>query len=101
MQLQEQLSEIEKLNAQVVAIATTGDQQDVEKSKRNLELTYTLIPTPNRNVAEKYKLQFDSFGAAYETIIIDKKGFVRFKGKDDRATRTASSRIIKELEGIQ
>ena len=101
MELQERIAEIEKLNAEVIAIATSGNQQNVEKSKRNLELTYTLIPTPNRNVVEEYKLQYDSLcGGAYGTIIIDKKGFMRFKSNDDRATRTSPSKIIKELQGI-
>ncbi len=100
MQLQERISEIEKLDAKVIAISTAGNQQDVEKSIKNLDLSYTLIPTPNKNVGEKYQLQYDSSGAAYATIIIDKKGIVRFKGDDDRATRTTASKIIKELEGI-
>jgi len=100
VQLQKRISEIEKLNAKVIAIATAGDQQDVERSKRSLELTYALIPTPNKNVVEEYKLQYDSSGASYATIIIDKKGFVRFMGNDDRATRTPTSKIIKELQGI-
>ena len=101
MQLQERDSEIEKLNAEVIAIATAGNQQDVEKSKKNLELTYILIPTPNRNVVEKYQLRYDSFMAAYATIIISKEGRIRFKSVEDRATRTSASTIIKELQGIQ
>ena len=100
MKLQERISEIEKLNTEVIAIATAGNQQDVEKSIKNLELTYTLIPTPNRNVGEKYKIKYDSSGAAYATFIIDQQGFVRFKGNDDRSSRTTTSKIIKELEGL-
>ena len=100
MKLQEEISEIEKLNAELIAIAAVGNQQDVEKTKRNLELTYVLVPTPNRKVGEKYKLQYKSSGAAHATIIIDKKGFVRFRSNDDRATLTTASKIIKELQGI-
>ena len=101
MKLQEQINEIEKLNAEVIAIATAGNQDDVEKSKKSLELTYTLIPTPNRDVVEKYQLSYDSSGAAYTTIIIDNKGFVRFRSIDRSATRTSTSIIIKELQVIQ
>lgn len=101
MKLQEQITEIEKLNAEVIAVATAGNQKDVEKSKKKLELTFILIPTPNRDVVEKYRLQYDSSGAAYATIIIDKKGFVHFKSVDRSATRTSVSRIIKELQVIQ
>jgi peroxiredoxin len=100
VQLQERISEIEKLNAEVIAIATAGDQEDVEKSKRILEITYILIPKPNRKVVEEYGLKYNSSGEAYATIIIDKKGHVRFKGADDRATRTTPSKIITELQGI-
>jgi peroxiredoxin len=100
VKLQERISEIEKLNAEVIAIATAGNQQDVEKSKRKLELTYILVPTPNRHIVEKYQLRYDSSGAAYATIIIDQKGSVRFKSVDKSATRTPISKIIKELQAI-
>ena len=101
MQLQEKISEIEKLNAEVIAIATAGNQQDVEKSKGSLEITYILIPTPNKKVVEEYGLRYDSYGAAYATIIISKEGRIRFKSVEDHATRTSVSRIIKELQTIQ
>ena len=101
MKLQEQLSEIIKLDTEVIAISTTGDQQDVEKTKKILEITYILIPKPNGKIAEEYGLKYDSFGAAYATLIIDKKGHVRFKSVEEYATRTTISKIIKELQVIQ
>ena len=101
MQLQERIAEIEKLNAEVIAIATAGNQQDVEKSKGSLEITYSLIPTPNKKVVEEYGLRYDSFGAAYATFIIDKKGHIRFKRVETGSSRTSASKIIKELQGIQ
>ena len=101
MQLQEQISEIMKLDAEVIAISTTGNQKDVEKSKRVLEITYSLIPTPNGKIAKEYGLKYDSFGAAYATIILDKKGQVHFKRVEQYSARTSASTIIKELQGIQ
>ena len=101
MQLQEQISEIIKLDTEVIAISTSGNQKDVEKSKRVLEITYILIPMPNGKIAKEYGLKYDSFGAAYATIILDKKGQIRFKSVEEYATRTSVSRIIKELQGIQ
>ena len=101
MQLQEQISEIIKLDTEVIAISTSGNQKDVEKSKRVLEITYILIPMPNGEIAKEYGLKYDSFGAAYATIILDKKGQIRFKSVEEYATRTSVSRIIKELQGIQ
>jgi peroxiredoxin len=67
-QLQKQISDIEKLNTEVIAISTAGNQQDVEKSKENIEITYALIPTPNRKVVEEYGLSYDSYGGAYATF---------------------------------
>ena len=99
--MQEQISEIKNLDAEVIAISTTGNQKDVEKSKKVLEITYNLIPTPNGKIAQEYGLRYDSFGAAYATIILDKKGQIRFKSVEEYATRTSASRIIKELQGIQ
>ena len=99
--MQEQISKIKNLDAEVIAISTTGNQKDVEKSKKVLEITYNLIPTPNGKIAKEYGLRYDSFGAAYATIILDKKGQIRFKSVEEYATRTSASRIIKELQGIQ
>jgi peroxiredoxin len=102
-QLQKQISDIEKLNTKVIAISTTGNQQDVEKSKENIEITYVLIPTPNRKVVEEYGLSYNSSscGGAYATFIIDTKGHVRFKHVETVNTRTSVSEIIKELQIIQ
>jgi peroxiredoxin len=100
-QLQKYISDIEKLNTKVIAISTTGNQQDVEKSKENIEITYVLIPTPNRKVVEEYGLSYDfSCGGAYATFIIDTKGHVRFKHVETNKTRTDVSIIIKELQGL-
>ena len=99
-QLQKQISDIEKLNTEVIAISTTGNQQDVEKSKGNIEITYVIIPTPNRKVVEEYGLSYDSYGAAYATFIIDTKGHVRFKHVETNKTRTSVSEIIKELRSL-
>ena len=99
--MQEHISEIKNLDAEVIAISTTGNQKDVEKSKKVLEITYNLIPTPNGKIAKEYGLRYDSFGAAYATIILDKKGQIRFKSVEEYSARTSASRIIIELQGIQ
>ena len=56
---------------------------------------------PNRKVVEDFGLKYDFFSAAYATIIIGKKGRIRFKSVDEKFSRTSASRIIKELQGIQ
>jgi len=97
--VQKQVSEIEKLNAQVIAISTTGNQDDVKSTKNSLGITYTLIPTPNRRVGEDFNLTFDQ-GAAFATIIINKNGRIRYRGDNRWDRRTSVSQIIRELQGL-
>ncbi len=99
-ELQERISEIKKLNAEIIAIASIGDQQDVEKSKRLLGLTFTLIPKPDRKVAEDFGAWPQYMNRAVATIIIDKKGRIRFKEVSRSSYRTPASRIIRELQGL-
>jgi alkyl hydroperoxide reductase subunit AhpC len=74
-----------------MAFATSGNQDDVETSKSVQEITFTLIPTPNKSVAKDFGVR------TYATIIIDKSGIIRFKDVDDLAS---ASYIVKELQGI-
>ena len=90
-ELQEKISEIENLDAEVIAFATGGNQDDVKISKSFHEITFTLIPTPNRSVAKQFGVR------TYATIIIDKNGIIRFKEIDDI---TSASYILKELQAI-
>ncbi len=99
-ELQEQISEIKKLNTEVIAIASKGDQQDVEKSKRLLKLTYTLIPKPNRKVAEDFGVWNKYKNRAVATVILDKNGRIRFIEVSNSDYRTSASKIIRELQAI-
>ena len=99
-ELQERISEIEKLNAEVIAISSKGDQEDVEKIKRALGLTFTLIPKPNKKVAQDFGVWNNYRNRAVAAIIIDKKGLVRFIEVSNSDDRTSASKIIRELQGI-
>jgi peroxiredoxin len=99
-ELQERISEIEKLNAEVIAISSMGDQQDVEQIKKALGLTFTLIPKPNRKVAEDFGVWNRYRNRAVATIVIDKKGRIRFLEASNSDDRTSASKIIRELQGI-
>ena len=83
-----------------MAFATSGNQNDVKSTKRDLGITYTLIPTPNSKAVKDFGLGYGSHGAAFGTIIIDKKGDIRFKSVDKWNVRTSPSRIIKKLQGL-
>jgi len=99
-ELQERISEIEKLNAEVIAISTMGDHQDVEQIKKALGLTFTLIPKPNRKVAEDFGVWDRYRNRAVATIVIDKTGHIRFKEVSNSNDRTSASKIIRELQRI-
>jgi peroxiredoxin len=98
--LQERISEIEKLNSEVIAISTAGNHQDVEVTKGSLGISYILISIPNRQVVEDFGLRYNVFAAAYATFIIDKKGRIRFKSVDKVNDLTWPSKIIRELQGM-
>jgi len=99
-ELQERISEIEKLNAKVIAISSKGNQQDVEKMKRQLGLTFTLIPKPNRKVAEDFGVWNRYRNRAVATIVIDTKGRIRFLEVSNSDYRTGATKIIEELQRL-
>ena len=99
-ELQERISEIETLNAEVIAISSKGDQQDVERIKSHLGLTFTLIPKPNRKVAEEFGVWSRNRNRAVATIEIDKNGSIRYKEVSNSDDRTSASKIIRELQAI-
>ena len=73
----------------------------MERTKSSLGITFTLIPTPNRKVGNDFGVEYTYGGSAFATIIIDRKGSIRFKSLEDAWDRTSTSSIIKELQGIQ
>jgi len=99
-ELQERLSEINELNAEVIAISSKGDQQDVERIKRHLGLTFTLIPKPNKKVAEDFGVWNPYRNRAVATIVIDRKGRIRFIEASNSDDRTGAAKVIKELQRI-
>ena len=99
--MQEHISEIEKLDSEVIAFASEGDKEDVKSTKKFLGITFTLIPTPNKEIIDAFGIRYaPRSNAAFGTIIIDKKGRIRFKSQEEYNLRTSASRIIKELQGI-
>ena len=89
--LQRKISEINELDTEVIAFATEGNQNDVEITKNDLNITFTLIPTPNRQVANDFGVN------TYDTIIIDKNGIIR--SQVGQVFPTASS-TIKKLQAL-
>ena len=99
--LQQNISEFKKLDSAIIAIASNGEPNDVKKTKSSLGITFILIPKPNKKIVKDYGLKYDFFNAAFGTIIIDKKGIIRFKSLDNAYSRTSTAKIINELHIIQ
>jgi len=93
-ELQEQISEIKKLDGEVIAFSIRDTKPWVKGTKYSLKITYTMISTPNRSIAEKYGFRPEGEGV----IIIDKKGRIRYKNIN--LSHSSSSLIIRELKGI-
>jgi peroxiredoxin len=92
--LQERISEIKKLDGEVIAFATRGNKYDVESTKSEKRITFTLIPTPNRSVTDDFGIRKGGEGI----IIIDKKGRIRYKRVN--FSHGSSSIVIRELGGV-
>ena len=71
--LQGKISEIKKLDTEVIAFATEGDTDDVKITQNDLDIAFILIPTPNSSVVNAYGVD------RYATIIIDKRGIIRYQ----------------------
>jgi peroxiredoxin len=105
--VQNQIDKIRELNAEVIAISSMGDQKDVSRMKADFGITFTLIPKPNRKVAEDFGVWNRSGNYATATIIIDQKGRIRYKevyksliGWAWYGGRISVSEIIRQLQGI-
>ncbi len=94
--MQEKISEIKKLNGEVIALATRGNKYDVKSTKSVHRITYILIPTPNRTVVENFGVGDYEFGF----FIIDKKGRIRYKNISPGNMQHSIGLILRELGGM-
>ena len=101
-ELQRRVSEIKELDADIIAIATRGNHEDVQKTRNQLGITFTLVPVPNRKVAEDFGVYNPERKRAIATLILDKEGLIRLKyvsrNENDRPN---FSKIIKILQDIK
>ena len=101
MQLQSELSKIEALKAQVVAVS--DDNLDTAlNTKASLRLKFTVLPDPNKEVIRRYSVLHPDEGIARPAVfIIDKEGVVRFRyiGKN-AADRPKNVRLLNALRWL-
>jgi peroxiredoxin len=96
------MSEIKELDADVIAIASRGNHKDVEKTKTQLGITFTLVPVPNRKAAEDFGVYNPERKRAIATLILDKEGLIRFKyiskNENDRPKFSKLVNVLQEIK---
>ena len=101
MELQSDLSKINALKAQVVAVS--ADNIDTAlNTKASLRLKFTILPDPNKEVIRRYSVLHPDEGIARPAVfIIDKEGVVRFRyiGKN-AADRPKNVRLLSALRWL-
>ena len=100
-ELQSRISEIRELDAEIIAIATRGNRNNEEKTKKAFNITFTIIPGPERKTAEAFGVWNNTRQLAIATVIVDKSGVIRFihEGVSD-FDRPNASDVIKKLKEI-
>jgi peroxiredoxin len=101
-ELQAQLVEIRSLGAEVIALSSRGNRNDVQRTHDQLKLTYPTIAAPIQSVIKDYELSTTQYGTSYATVIIDKNGVVRFvDNSTDEHNRASVSQIRRLLQDIR
>ena len=97
--MQDRISEIKDLDAEVVAIASKVNRKSEAKTKKVLNITFTIIPGPERKAAEALGVWNNKRQLAIATVIVDKQGNIRLIYESSSNTdRPNASEIIKKLE---
>lgn len=86
----------------MVGLSSRGDQGDVERIRRELGISFQLIPAPVRQIADTYGVWNYQKNAAFGTVIIDKVGVVRFhRFGQDEYDRPSLIEFISSLRSIK
>ena len=93
-ELQERISEIRKLDGEVIAFSTRDTKDVVKTTKFQKRITFALIPIPNKSVTDDYGVRRGGEGM----FIIDKKGRIRYERAN--FSHGSSSIVIRELGGV-
>jgi peroxiredoxin len=76
--LQERIGDIRGVGGEVIAVATKGDLKSEEKTRKALDISFGLVPEGGHKLAEALGIWNDRRKQAVATIIVDKKGAIRF-----------------------
>jgi peroxiredoxin len=100
-ELQDRLSEIRSLNAEVIAISCCGDRIMEENTRNYRNIKFSIIPAPNRATAEAFGVWNKIRNLAIATIILDKNGVIRYVNKSiSDYIRPSASDVIEKLNEL-
>ncbi len=101
--MQKSRDQIRALQAEIIAFASRGKREDVEKTKKLLEIDFILIPGPNAELMREYgAFNYQKNRAQPSTVIVDKAGIIRWKyvGTGDK-DRPSLETILSQLKLLQ
>jgi peroxiredoxin len=90
------------LSAEVVALSSAGNRDDVQKTRKNLGITFPMIPAQVQMLAEAYGVWHGA--RAIATIVVDKGGVVRFledsnSNPNSRPSASSIKGVLREIKG--
>jgi peroxiredoxin len=84
------------LNAEIVALSSVGNRDDVQKTRKCLGITFPMIPAKIQKLAEAYGVWHGT--RALATIVIDKSGVIRFL--EDSNNNPNSRPTVSTIKGV-
>ena len=84
--MQRRITEIHEAGGEIIGLSSRGDRNDVERVRRELGVSFPLIPAPVRDVADGDGVWNHQKNASFGTVIIGKTGIVRLQrlGQDEQ-----------------
>ena len=99
--MQAHISEIRDAGAEVIGLSSWDDADGVQRLRAELGISFPVIPAPTRQLAEAYGVWNHEENAAFDTLIIDKVGTVRYRHVAKNSyDRPSVLDIVARLRGV-
>jgi hypothetical protein len=94
---------LKALDTEVIVVSTGGNRADVLRTRASLKITYPMIPKPSSGtIVKSFQLPTKTGGASFATVVIDKRGTIRFvDDSTDERYRPALGTIKQVLTSIK
>jgi len=82
-------------------LSSAGNREDVQQTRKDLNITFPMIPARVQMLAEAYGVWHDT--RALATIVVDKKGVVRFledsnSNQNSRPSASSIKGVLREIK---